>query len=203
MNESRSAAPRSRTAVFAWFSIVLGVVGWIGSWELATEYVKKIKDPEYVPNCDISPVVTCGPNMDSWQGSLFGFSNTFIGLAAFMAPILVGFALLAGARFAAWFWWVYLAGITGGFAFILWLSYQSVFVIGTMCPWCMVVWAAMIPLFWTTLLRSFAHGDVPLPDSLHGFAQEAYSWTWVLIVLTYIYIATIAQIALDWIGFVF
>ena len=87
-----------------------------------------------MPNCDISPLVTCGPNMGSWQGSVFGFSNTIIGVAAFVAPIIVGAALLAGARFSSWFWWLFNLGNLGGIVFVFWLSWQSVFRLGHAVP---------------------------------------------------------------------
>ena len=38
-------------------------------------------------------------NLESWQGSLFGFPNPILGLTGWMAPIVVGFAILAGAGF--------------------------------------------------------------------------------------------------------
>src|SRR5690606_1726804 len=85
---------------FALFTILLGAVGLFAAFELASEYIKTLKDTDYVPNCAVSVLVTCGPNMDSWQGSIFGFSNTILGLGAFVAPIAVGVAMLAGAKFA-------------------------------------------------------------------------------------------------------
>lgn len=185
---------------FALFNIVAGLVGWYASFQLLTEFVKKLKDPEYVPNCTLSVLVTCGPNMDSWQGSVFGFSNTIIGVSAFVAPIAVGVALLAGARFAPWFWWLYQAGLLFGFGFILWLAYQSVFSLGTLCPWCMVVWAAMIPLWWVGLIRPHATGDTALSQRSQQVFSKLSSWAWVLILLSYVVIAMIAQVQLDWIG---
>ncbi|MBN9612607.1 MAG: vitamin K epoxide reductase family protein, partial [Actinobacteria bacterium] len=143
---TNTAAVQARPVGFAVFSILLGILGWFASFELATEYIKKLKEPGYIPNCSVSKLVTCGPNMDSAQGSLFGFSNTILGLAAFVAPIAVGVALLAGARFASWFWGLYQVGLLLGFVFVCWLQYQSFFSLGTLCPWCMVVWTAMIPL---------------------------------------------------------
>ena len=194
----RATAPRS--LAFALFNIVAGAIGWFASFELLTEYVKTLKNPEYVPNCSVSVLVTCGPNMGSWQGSIFGFSNTIIGVAAFVAPIAVGVALLAGARFAPWFWWLYQAGLLFGFGLILWLSYQSVFSLGTLCPWCMVVWTVMIPLFWVSGLRPHAIGDVPHSARVQGVFAGLYSWSWVLIIVCYLLIAIIAQVQLDWFG---
>ncbi|RGE22493.1 vitamin K epoxide reductase family protein [Leucobacter sp. wl10] len=187
-----------RPVAFAAFSIVAGVIGWFASFELLTEYIKTLSAPDYIPNCNMSILVTCGPNMDSWQGSLFGFSNTIIGVSAFVAPIAVGVALLAGARFSRWFWTLYQLGLLGGFVFICWLFSQSVFVLGTLCPWCMVVWTVMIPLWWISFLRPYAIGDIPLRASAQSAFKRVYSWTWVIVLLCYLTIAFIAQLRLDW-----
>lgn len=189
-----------RTIAFAAFNILAGVIGWFASFELLTEYVKTLKNPDYVPNCAVSILVTCGPNMGSWQGSVFGFSNTILGVAGFAAPIAVGIALLAGARFAPWFWWLYQSGLLFGFGLILWLAYQSVFSLATLCPWCMVVWTVMIPLWWISFLRPHAVGDVPHSPGAQRVFTGLYQWSWVLILVCYLLIATIAQVQLDWFG---
>ncbi len=183
---------------FAIFNIAAGIVGWFAAFELLTEFIKVLKNPEYVPNCSVSILVTCGPNMGSWQGSVFGFSNTIVGVAAFVAPIAVGVALLAGAKFAPWFWWLYQTGLLFAFGFIYWLSYQSIFSLGTLCPWCMVVWSAVIPLWWINFLRPHAVGDTHLPPRAQRVFQQLYSWSWVLIFFSALVIAVIAQVQLDW-----
>lgn len=190
----------ARPVGFAIFTIVLGLIGWFASFELLTEYIKTLKNPDYVPNCSVSILVTCGPNMDSWQGSLLGFSNTILGVSAFAAPIAVGVALLAGARFSRWFWWLYQLGLLAGFALIIWLFTQSVFVLHTLCPWCMVVWTVMIPLWWSGFLRPHAVGDVPLGQRPRTVFQTLYSWTWVIVLLCYLVIAGIAQFQLNWLA---
>lgn len=193
MSEQQTASGSVRT--FAIFSIIAGVVGWFASFELVTEYIRTLQDPSYIPNCAVSILVTCGPNMESWQGAILGFSNTIIGVAAFMAPIFIGVCLLAGIRFPKWFWAIYKAGIAAGFVFILWLAHQSIFSLGTLCPWCMVVWVAMIPLFWSTFFLPADRWQAgPSGRSSNGL----YSWVWVFILMTYLVIAFVAQVQLNW-----
>lgn len=190
------AVTRSKKIVaFSLFSVALGAVGLFASFELLTEYIKTLVEPGYAPNCNLSVLVTCGPNMGSWQGSLFGFSNTIIGVAAFMAPIIIGMALLAGAAFKTWFWRLYALGLAGGYVFITWLAYQSIFNLNTLCPWCMVVWLTMIPLWWVSIAKLLADGKL---GGLRGFGASMLQWSWVLILLNYLLIAAIAQFRLNW-----
>ena len=196
MSTSELTAPKPRG--FAILTIVLGVIGLFASFELATEYIKTLQNPDYVPNCAVSVLVTCGPNMDSWQGSLFGFSNTIIGLMAFVAPIVVGVALLAGARFPAWFWWTYRIGLLLGSTFVFWLAYQSIFSLGTLCPWCMVVWTVTLPLTFFTLFRPESEGYVASTSGTQRVFNALNSWAWVLVLLAYILIGSVAQYRLNW-----
>lgn len=198
---SATRTPVRHAWTYGIFSILLGAIGWFASFELLTEYVKKLKNPDYIPNCAVSILVTCGPNMDSPQGSLLGFSNTIIGVSAFVAPIAVGVAVLAGAVFAPWFWRLYQLGLLVGFVFVCWLQVQSFFSLGTLCPWCMVVWSAMIPLFWNGIIRPYATGDIPLrsPRMLR-MAQHAHSWVWVIVVVNFLIVAVVAQVQLNWLA---
>lgn len=196
MSTSTSVATRDR--VFALATIILGAIGLFAAFELATEYIKTLQSPGYVPNCAVSVLVTCGPNMGSWQGSIFGFSNTILGLMGFVAPIAVGVAILAGAQFSAWFWWLYRAGLLFATGFIFWLAYQSIFKLGTLCPWCMVVWTVTLPLFFFTLFRPEATGTSPASPRTQKLFASLHSWAWVLVLLSYLLIAAVAQFQLDW-----
>lgn len=179
-------------------TIVLGAIGLFASFELATEYIKTLQQTDYIPNCQLSNLVTCGPNMDSPQGSIFGFSNTILGLIGFAAPITVGVAMLAGAQFKAWFWWLYRAGLLLGIVFTFWLSYQSIFSLGTLCPWCMVVWTITIPMFFFTLFHPEAKGYVPSSPGTQKAFAAINSWAWVLVLVSYLLIAGVAQFQLNW-----
>ena len=82
--------------------------------------------------------------------------------------VVVGVAILAGARFARWFWWLFAARVTLAFVFVLWLISQSIFVLGTLCPWCMVTWVVTIPTFYAVTLHVLRTGIVPAPPSKIG-----------------------------------
>jgi hypothetical protein len=76
-----------------------------------------------------------------------------------------------------WFWAGLAAGTLLGVVFIHWLIYQSLYVIGALCPYCMVVWAVTVPLL--VVVSSIAL------KPLHGnaFARFAYQWRWSLAAL--------------------
>lgn len=184
-----------RPLVLAIVLIVAGVVGWYASFALTLDKLAVLENPQADLDCNFSVLVQCGVNLGSWQGSLLGFPNPLLGLGGFVAPIAVGVALLAGATFARWFWIAFNVGVLGAFAFILWLAYQSIFNLGTLCPWCMLVWSVTIPLFWTLTLSNARAGR--FGAALQPVGARLYSWIPVITVVGYILIAVVAQVRLD------
>jgi uncharacterized membrane protein len=179
-----------RPVAMAILFIVTGLVGLYGSFQLTIERFALIANPDVPLSCDINPFVSCGPVIQSWQGSLFGFPNPLIGVMAFVAPVAVGVGLLAGARFARWFWILYNAGLLAAAVFIHWLMTQTVFVIGTLCPYCMLVWLATIPLFWYGTVWNLGH-NLGLPEGAASLFRQALKWTWLLVLLDYLVIVAI------------
>jgi len=182
------------------FFIVAGVIGWYAAFALTIEKFVTLTNPTEALGCDFSVLVQCRANLESWQGSLFGFPNPVIGLAAWIAPIVVGVALLSGARFARWFWVLFNLGVVAALAFVLWLISQSVFVLGTLCPWCMVTWSVTIPLFWALTLYNLREGNIPVPERARRVAGSLYSWVAVITLASYLVVAVVAQLRLDVLG---
>ncbi len=196
------ASPRahSRPIGLAVWLIIAGTVGWIAAFSLTTEKFAKLADPDAAASCDFSPLVQCSTNLQAWQGSVFGFPNPIIGVAGWVAPIAVGVAILAGARFARWFWLLFWAGMAFAMGFVIWLISQSLFALGTLCPWCMVTWAVTIPTFYAVTLHLLRSGVVPLPGAGRSLSQTIMTWVPLLTVVSYVAVAVLAQLQLDWIG---
>ena len=181
------------------FWIVAGLAGWVVSFLLYLEYVGQLTGADALITCDISPIVTCGPNLLSPGGNLLGFSNSLIGLVLFVGPVYAGVAALAsphGQR--AWYWRVYAVFVAGACVFVHVLAFRSVFEYGSLCPWCMVVWLVTIPLFWSVAgwtLREGVWGS-----ALAASGRRILSWLPLIVVLNYVLIALAAQLRLDVIG---
>ena len=194
---------RTRPTALAVWLIITGAIGWWAAFSLTMERLHLLENPDAILGCDISPLVQCGKNLESWQGSVFGFPNPILGLTGWVAPIVVGVAILAGARFARWFWWLFEAGVALAFVFVIWLIGQSIFVLGTLCPWCMVTWVVTIPMFYAVTLHVLRSGIIPAPRGIRNGADRLMSWVPLLAVVSYAIIAIIAQVRLDVLGSIF
>jgi uncharacterized membrane protein len=190
------------TALAVWL-IVAGAIGWWAAFQLTVEKFHLLADPDAIASCDFSVLVQCTANLDSWQGSVFGFPNPLLGLAGWVAPIVVGAAIIAGARFARWFWLAFEAGLVFAFLFVAWLIVQSIYVLGTLCPWCMVTWIVTIPTFYAVTLHLLRSGIVPAPARVRRTADSLMGWVPLLAVLSYALIAVLAQARLDVLGSLF
>lgn len=146
--------------------ITVGVIGFICAFAIMFDDVRLLKNPNYVPSCNLNPIISCGSVMQSLQAHAFGFPNPFIGLGAFPVLITIGVALTAGATFKRWFWLGLEAGTIFGVVFVHWLAFQSVYRIHALCPWCMGVWAVTITAFWYVTLYNLETGAISLK---HGW----------------------------------
>nr|WP_218888953.1 vitamin K epoxide reductase family protein [Saccharopolyspora hordei] len=171
-----------------WLYVVGGLVGLASSFALVVEKLEKLVDPDYVPTCSINPIVSCGSVMDSPQAALLGFPNPLIGVAAFPVVVTAGVAVLAGFRPPRWFWLGMQAGTTLAVVFIHWLVVQSLYEIGALCPYCMVVWVVTIALFWYTTLHNLTESHLGGGRSLGVALHKVHS---VVLVLWYLVIVVL------------
>lgn len=135
--------------------LVGAVVGLIASFVLSVDALALAANPDAVFSCDINAKISCGTVGQSWQAELFGFPNSFLGLMSEPVVITVAVALLAwGGRslFPRWFMIAAQGVYTLGFTLAVWLFYQSYFVIGALCPWCLTITVTTL-LVWMSLTR--------------------------------------------------
>lgn len=178
---------------FALLLVVTGILGTLAAAMLNIEYIHMLNDESYRPICDINPFLTCGAFLGSPQSQAFGFPNVVIGMVAFPVVVVTGVLLLGRLRLPVWYWRGLLGGTVFGIGFVLWLQYQALFSIRAICPWCAIVWLAMIPLFVHTLARSTQNGALPVGDGLRSLLVQ---YRWVLTGLWWLVLVAIALIAL-------
>jgi uncharacterized membrane protein len=159
-------------AASAWWVLIAGVVGLAAATALTIEKIKILENPSYVPSCSINPVLSCGSVMVTPQASAFGFPNPLLGMVGFSVVIVSGVLAVTKVRLPRWYWSGLAAGTLLGVVFVHWLIVQSLYRIGALCPYCMVVWAVTIPLL--VVLASIALR----PLAGYAVARALYQWRW-------------------------
>ncbi|MDD7922784.1 vitamin K epoxide reductase family protein [Actinomycetospora chibensis] len=140
--------------------LVAGLAGAAAALVLLVEKIALLAKPDYVPSCSFDAVLSCGSIMRTAQSEVLSFPNPIIGLATFPVVAAVGALLLGRTPMPAWCWLALQGGATAAVAFVGWLITQSVAVIGALCPYCMVVWAATIAVFWFVTAENLDRGHL-------------------------------------------
>ena len=149
----------SRVFTDRWIGVLLAIgsaIALVASFQLSLDKIRLLENPDYTPACNFSILMSCKSVINSEQGAAFGFPNPYIGLVGYGIVIAIGVAAASGVRLPRWYWVGTLLGLTFAAGFVHWLAFQSIFSIQVLCPWCMVVWATTIPMFWYTLLHVLA-----------------------------------------------
>jgi uncharacterized membrane protein len=168
------------TAARASWVLIAGVIGLTAAITLTIEKIELLIDPKYVPSCSINPVLSCGSVMVTPQASVFGFPNPLLGIVGFSVVVVTGVLAVAKVALPRWYWAGLAAGTLLGAVFVHWLIDQSLYHIGALCPYCMVVWSVTIPLFVVTASIALQ------PLAGNRVARVVYHWRWSLVTLWFV-----------------
>ncbi len=134
------------------FMLISSLASLVASLVLSVDAITLAKNAATKLSCDVNAVVSCGKVARSWQSSLLGFPNSFIGLICEPVVISVAVAGLGMVIFPKWFLKAALTVYGFGLVFAFWLLSQSFFVIKAFCPWCLLVTISTVTVF-STMLR--------------------------------------------------
>lgn len=143
----RSTRPGRRHAAVWLAMLVASIASLVASFVLSVDAIRIAENPTIDLGCNINAVISCGTVAGSWQASVLGFPNAFLGLVTEPVVITVAIAGLAGMRFPRWFMLAAQVFYTIGLGFAYWLFHQAMFDIGALCPWCLLVTVATTLVF--------------------------------------------------------
>jgi uncharacterized membrane protein len=168
-----------------WVLLIGGIIGLAAAFDLTYERISSLIDPEHVISCDFNPILSCGSVMVTPEASVFGFPNPLLGLMAFPIVVYTGVLLLSRTEPPRWIMLGFNLGALGGVAFVSWLIFQSVYRIGVLCPWCMVVWTVTLPIFWFTLVYNLRNGVIPIGRDWKSAVNDLLRFHGIGLVLLY------------------
>jgi uncharacterized membrane protein len=179
-------------AILPWLLLIAGALAMFASFALSAEKMDLLKNSSYHPVCSLNPIINCTSTANSTQGSVFGIPNPLLGIAGYAIVMTIGFVLLIEAQLKRWFWRVFAAGLLFAVVFVHWFIFEALYRIGSLCLFCMVVWAVTIPAFWYTTLYIFQEGHLRVPkrfENILAFARKHHGdilLIWFLIIIALI-----------------
>ena len=166
-----------RSGIGVWVVMLLSsLASLVASFVLAVEAITLAENPSAELGCDINAVLSCGTVGSSWQASVFGFPNAFLGLIAEPVVITIAIAALSGARFKRWFMLAAQLVYTVGLALAYWLFYQAMFNIGALCPWCLLITVATTLVFFEMTRINIRDNNLYLPQRIQQALSSAVQW---------------------------
>jgi uncharacterized membrane protein len=175
-----SRPPLRVPAPSAWWVLIAGLIGLAASMTLTVEKIDILLNPSYVPSCNINPIVSCGSVMVTPQASVLGFPNSLLGLVGFTVVVVTGVLAVTKVALPQWYWVGLTVGVLIGAAFVHWLIFQSLYRIGALCPYCMVVWVVTVSLL--VVVASIAFRPA-LQRRQTGAVWVLYQWRWSITAL--------------------
>ncbi len=178
---------------------VTSLIGMVASVLLLLSEFAYLKNPAGELLCDVNPLIGCSKWFTKWQGALiFDVPNALLGAIFFAGMVGFGVVLLTGSRLHRFLWILSLAGVSLGMLWVVWFGYQSYIVERSICPNCVLVWLAVIPLFIHILARTLQAGHLGEAAMAAGSVLVRNRWLIVAILYGTLIIITIAAFWNSW-----
>ncbi|GCD21888.1 vitamin K epoxide reductase family protein [Cellulomonas algicola] len=188
---------RRRTAIEMAIS---GAIGLYTSFVLSIEAIVLAREPDAVFGCSINSVINCVRVAESWQASLFGFPNAFLGIAAEAVVLTMAVAMIGGVLFPRWFMLAAEVVYTAGLVFAWWLFYEAYTDIKALCPWCLLI-TVTTTLVWAGLTRiNIRDGHLNLPGRFGPGARRfvAAGNDWFVTIAVLVVLAALVFFGYGW-----
>jgi len=153
--------------------LISSILSLIASLVLSIDAVKLAADKNASLSCNISAYISCSKVGLSWQSSLLGFPNAFLGLICEPVVITIAIAGITGVIFKRRMMQFATVVYFLGFIFAYWLFIQSYFYIHALCPWCLLVTATTTTVFASMMRVNILQETLPWSEKAQARARRA------------------------------
>ena len=167
-----------------------GVIGFLASFLQMIEKIELLKNPNSILFCNINSVFSCTNILNVWQSSVFGFPNSLMCIIFFVIMMTAGIIGWTGSAMDKKLRLVFMgmAWFFVGFGF--WYLWQSIFVVGALCIFCILCYGAVLVISGSWLRLN--HKDMKLNETYRHFLEKAIAknydivfWLLIAIVITF------------------
>jgi uncharacterized membrane protein len=151
--------------------IVGALLSLIAALVLSVEAIQLAKNPDSQLSCSVNVVINCATVAKSQYATTFGMPNSFFGLMAEPVVMTIAVLGLVRVRFPRWFMATAQVGYGLGFVYAYYLFGVSYFLIGALCPWCLLVTLSTTLVFASLLRYNLRENNLYLSKDLHKKAK--------------------------------
>ncbi|MEI7689594.1 MAG: vitamin K epoxide reductase family protein [Candidatus Saccharibacteria bacterium] len=147
-----------------------GIVGFAASFWQMLEKIAILKAPTAPLICDINSIFSCSNVLNVWQSSVFGFPNALMCIIFFVIMMTIGIVGLTGGTVAKNLRLVAQAMTLFFVGFGFWYLWQGIFVIGSLCIFCLFCYSAVLAISFAWLRLN--HSELPISKSARKFIDK-------------------------------
>ncbi len=137
-----------------------GVIGMTAAFLQTLEKLTLLKNKDAVLACNFNSVFNCSNVLNAWQSSVFGFPNSIMCLTIFTVLASIALAGLAGGKLPKGLRLGIQTLALGTLGFALWFLSESIYVINSLCVFCIFCFAGLLMVNWGWLRLNAA--DLPI-----------------------------------------
>ena len=168
--------------------IVCGFLGTFAAFHLLNNRIELYKNPDFVPSCSVNVWLDCGPVMKSKWANLFGFPNTMIGLMLYPLAIFTGLIIILNPKNNRYL--MLSCNVLAGLGFIMniILLYISSYLIGALCPWCLLSGVATSNIFFSLLAYNILEDNIRFKTETQNFLKNRINGLYTIIPVVIFYL---------------
>jgi uncharacterized membrane protein len=178
--------------------LITSVLALIAAFVLSVEAFELAKNPNAVFECSVNAVVNCATVAKSSYASLLGFPNSLLGMISEPTFILLAILLLIGVKLPKKFMFVIQVFTVGALFFAIGLFYISTALIGALCPWCMLVLASTIVMFFAITKYNIREDNLYFSKKIAKKAKNFIKKDYDKFLLALIFVIIVAIIVLKY-----
>ncbi len=164
--------PKQEARGVWWTMLIAALAAFAAAFTLSVEKIHLLQNPDAVLSCSVNLVLNCAGVMQTWQASVLGFPNSYIGVAGFAIVIAVAMGGLLGVKYSRSYLATAQVFYGLGLIFAYWLFFQSVYVIQVLCPWCLVVTFTTTLIFESLLYHNLRQNTFGLSKANNKKVQD-------------------------------
>lgn len=176
------------------FLALFALLGLVASAELLWSEITLLGDSSADLMCDVNSLIGCSTSLLSWQAHLLTVPNSLIGAILFAMLLMLAILQVSKVPAPRWMWHCLQAGSLAGCLLVIWFLIQSVTGFRTLCPYCLLVWAATIAI---TVLVWTGRMQYSRKPALAEAGRILMKYVWVLVACVYLVVALVVAAALS------
>lgn len=163
---SKISLPQKNFAIIA----IGAVIGLVAAFMQLLEKLSLLENSQANLLCNINPVFSCTNLLGAWQSSVFGFPNSLMCIIFFVIMATTGIIGWANGEVPKKFRLVFQAMTLFFIGFGFWYIWQSIFVIGAMCIYCVFCYIGVLIVSYAWLRLNYK--ELPISKNAKKFMNN-------------------------------